>query len=38
MQYNVSDFESRIVPARFYQTGIYKIECIDGRCYIGSTT
>ncbi|MCA6430274.1 MAG: GIY-YIG nuclease family protein [Cytophagales bacterium] len=38
MQYNVSDFESRIVPAKFYQTGIYKIECIDGRCYIGSTT
>jgi len=37
MQYKISDFKGRVVVAKFYQTGIYKIECIDGRCYVGST-
>lgn len=37
MQYKISDFKGRVVLAKFYQTGVYKIECTDGRCYVGST-
>ena len=37
MEYKISDFKCKVVVAKLYQTGIYKIESEDGRCYIGST-